>query len=121
MAKMSVAVLGSGLLIAGALALVSACGSDDKDDDTSTPTPTNTSTTVTFDQVNTVLKAKCGGSTCHSSGNTNGAAYTYIDNQTVYDGKKAATKSRIASTSNPMPPVGSPALTAAEKATLNNY
>lgn len=121
MARMSVAVLGSGLLIAGALAFVSSCGSDDKDDDTSTPAPTSTATSVSFTEVNTVLKAKCAGSTCHSSGNSNGAAYTYVDNQTVYDGKKATAKSRIANTSNPMPPAGSPALTDAEKTTLNNY
>jgi predicted CxxxxCH...CXXCH cytochrome family protein len=122
MARMSVAVLGSGLLIAGALAFVSSCGSDDKDDDTSTPAPTSTATSVSFTEVNTVLKAKCAGSTCHSSGNSNGAKYTYIDNQTVYDAAKSEAKSRIAlPTSNVkyMPQGGT--LTDAEKATINNY
>ena len=119
MAKMSLTLFSSGLLITGALAIVSACGSDSKDGDTSTPTPTGTSGAVAFSQVNEVLKAKCGGATCHSSGSPNG---TLIDSEVNTTNSKTKIKAKIApGAASPMPPQGSPALTDAEKSILNNY
>lgn len=119
MGKMSITLLSSGLLVLGALAFVSACGSDSKDTDTSTPVPTGTASSVTFAQANTVLKAKCAGSSCHSSGSTQ---IVLVDSEANLNTYKSKVKARIATgASAPMPPSGSPALTDAERTTLNSY
>lgn len=102
--------------------LSSSCGSKEDDKTTSTnPTSTasSTSTTVSFADANTVIKAKCAASGCH--GKSGAGSSVYEDAEAKLTADKAKCVSRVNSTSIPMPPAGSPALTATEKSTILSF
>lgn len=103
-------VISSLFVTAGYFAV--SCGS--KSDDTAASTPA-----IAFADANTIIKASCSASGCH--GKTGAKSTIFEDNQTNFDAAKTNCKTRVAATTNPMPPTDSPALTTAAKATLLSY
>ena len=93
---------------------LSACGSSSSDKTTDTAT----SSTVSFSDVKSTISAKCGGSTCHSSGT---GRVALVDNEANVKANATSAAAYIRRTSNPRPPSGSSSLTTSEKSQLLTY
>ncbi len=78
----------------GVVLAFAGCGSKSSTEDTPA------AASVAFEEVNSVLTNRCGGTTCHSSG---AAQNAYVDNETLLKSNKSTVISRVVTVKD-MPP-----------------